>query len=342
VNQGQKDRVKGSLSSFAPVLFGWLALAPAASPVSAAVDLKALASPVLLRGDDTHAYRDPTAIYHQGEFHLFYTYNPPPDADGKVYWFTAVSRSRDLAHWTEPRRITPKDQTRNYSSPGNVIRFRDEWILCLQSYPISGVRAGDPVRFGDASARVFVMRSRDLAQWSAPELLRVKGPDVPVAAMGRMIDPYLIEDRDEPGRWWCFFKQNGASRAWSRDLQTWNYAGHFPAGENVCIIRDGEDYVLFHSPPNGIGVKRSKNLSDWRDEGLLTLGQSEWAWARNGRLTAGFVLDLRRDPAVGRALMFFHASAFPEKSGRGFWANCSVGLAWSDDVRIWSWPGKGR
>lgn len=303
------------------------------------IPISALSSPVLLRGDDTHAYRDPTAIYHNGEFHLFYTYNPPPDADGKVHWFTAVSKSRDLAHWTEPRLLTPKDQTLNFSSPGNVIRFGQEWVLCLQTYPMPGLRHGGPIRFGDASARVFIMRSRDLIEWSAPELLRVKGPEVPVEKMGRMIDPYLIEDRDEPGKWWCFFKQDGASRAWSRDLKTWTYGGNFPSGENVCVVRDGDEYVLFHSPVNGIGIMRSKDMAHWRDEGLLTLGQSDWLWAREGRVTAGFVLDLRRDPAVGKALMFFHASAFPE-SARGFWSHCSLGIAWSDDLKNWSWPGK--
>jgi hypothetical protein len=60
-----------------------------------------------------------------------------------------------------------------------------------------------------------------------------------------------------------------------------------------------------------------------------------------GRLTAGFVLDLRKDPAVRKALMFFHASAFSEKT-RGFWANCSLGLAWSDDLKNWSWPAQAK
>ncbi len=337
-----QEIVSASKSKCILALLGGLGLATIVRPAAAAaVDLKALVSPVLLRGDATHAYRDPAVCYHDGEFHLFFTYNPPPDADGRVYWYTAVSRSRDLARWTEPRLLTPKDQTRNYSSPGNVIRFGDEWVLCLQTYPIPGVRQSDPVRFGDATARLFIMRSRNLETWSAPELLQVKGPNVPVEAMGRMIDPYLIEDASEPGKWWCFFKQNGASRSWSRDLKTWQYEGRFPAGENACVVRDGDDYVLFHSPSNGVGIKRSKDLSDWRDEGLLTLGQSDWAWAQNGRLTAGFVLDLRRDPAVGKALMFFHASAYPEKSG-GFWAHCSIGLAWSDDLKTWTWPGPGR
>ena len=37
-----------------------------------------------------------------------------------------------------------------------------------------------------------VSTPRDLENWSKPELLRVKGPDVPREKMGRMIDPYLL------------------------------------------------------------------------------------------------------------------------------------------------------
>lgn len=300
--------------------------------------LAALASPILLRGDADTAYRDPAALYVDGWFHLFYTYNRP-GPDGRVYWYTAVSKSRDLQQWSSPRILTPPDQQLNYSSPGNVIRYGDQWVLCLQTYPIPGFRRTDQVRYGDQTARVFVMRSRDLETWTAPELLRVKGPDVPVEAMGRMIDPYLVEDQAEPGKWWCFFKQHGASRAWSRDLRTWTYAGHFPAGENVCVIRDGAEYVLFHSPSNGIGIKRSPDLCTWGDEGVVTLGQRDWPWA-HGRLTAGFVLDLRREPAIGKALLFFHGSAFGETDPRGGFFNfASLGLAWSDDLQSWSWPG---
>jgi hypothetical protein len=74
-----------------------------------------------------------------------------------------------------------------------------------------------------------LLRGRNLQGWSAPEVLRVQGPEVAVEKMGRMIDPYLVQDYEEAGKWWCFFKQNGASRAWSRDLNSWTFAGHFPA-----------------------------------------------------------------------------------------------------------------
>ncbi len=104
------------------------------------------------------------------------------------------------------------------------------------------------------------------------------------------------------------------------------------------MIVDGNGYVLFHSPANGIGVKRSRDLKHWRDEGVLTLGQTSWPWAR-GRLTAGFVLDLRKNPSVGKALMFFHGSDFPENDPRGGFDNfASIGLAWSNDLMLWTWP----
>jgi hypothetical protein len=156
--------------------------------------------------------------------------------------------------------------------------------------------------------------------------------------MGRMIDPYLLRDKDDPAKWWCFYKQNGMSMSWSSDLKTWTYAGHTSAGENPCVIVDRNQYVLFHSPRNGIGVKRSNDLKNWRDEGVTTLNQKSWPWAQ-GRITAGFVLDLRHDPAVGKALMFFHGSRFPEEDRRGGFDNfASIGIAWSHDLKNWSWP----
>ncbi|MGB2807351.1 MAG: hypothetical protein WBC22_06410, partial [Sedimentisphaerales bacterium] len=76
-------------------------------------------------------------------------------------------------------------------------RFGDEWILCLQTYPWLKYRRGERVRWGDGSARLFIMRSKDLEHRSEPELLLVKEPGGAIEKMGRMIDPYLIEDKDK-------------------------------------------------------------------------------------------------------------------------------------------------
>ncbi|MFO7907081.1 MAG: hypothetical protein ACQESR_29795 [Planctomycetota bacterium] len=305
-----------------------------------AVDLSRLSSPVLLRGDDKTAFRDPAVVYHEGTFHIFATY-VRTEEDDNVYLYTAASTSRDLLDWSEPRILTPKGQHLNYSSPGNVVRFGGKWVMCLQSYPIPGLKRRGPLRWGNRDARIFVMRSEDLRDWSEPRLLRVKGPDVPRQKMGRMIDPYLVEDKDEAGKWWCFYKQDGVSYSWSRDLEHWTYQGRASSGENVCVLVQDDEYLLFHSPGNGIGIKRSRDLKRWEDWGeLITLGQANWPWAEI-RLTAGVVLDLRAEPEIGKYVMFFHGVGPGEtRTMDNAFANCSIGIAWSDDLVRWDWPGK--
>ena len=298
------------------------------------VDFDKIPSPILFKGDDKFAYRDPAVIYHDGQFHVFFTLVESA-ADRGFYTYLAYSRTPDLIHWTFPRILTPRDRNLNYSSPGNIVRFQDQWVICLQTYP----RPNNEV-FGNKDSRVWIMRSKDLENWSKPELLRVKGKDVPVEKMGRMIDPYLVEDADEPGKWWCFYKQKGVSMSWSRDLKNWTYAGHAKAGENVTILRHGDEYVMFHSPKNGIGVKRSKNLLEWKEDvDLLTLGQKEWPWAQR-RLTAATVVDLTKEPRVGKYVMFFHGSTV--KGGKRLPAHCnaSLAIAYSDDLKTWTWPKK--
>ena len=64
--------------------------------------------------------------------------------------------------------------------------------------------------------------------------------------------------------------------SYSRDLVHWTYVGRATAGENVTVLRDGDGYVMFHAPRNGIGVKRSRDPGKWgEDLRLLTLGQAD-------------------------------------------------------------------
>ena len=290
-------------------------------------------SPVFLRGSAQIAYRDPAAHYTGGVFRVFHT-QVHREADRRCYLYTAVAESMDLVHWSAPRLLTPRDQRLNYSSPGNVIRWQGRWLLCLQTYPTPNNE-----RWGDHTARLFTMASGDLDGWEEPQLLRVKGPAVPVEEMGRMIDPYLVADKDRPGRWWCFYKQRGVSMSYSEDMATWTHTGRADAGENVCVLVEGDEYVLIHAPSNGVGIKRSPDLVHWRDEGVTTLGQRDWPWAQ-GRLTAAHVLDLRAAPAVGRYVMFFHGSTRAGVRERETHGHSSLALAWSDDLVHWAWPGK--
>jgi hypothetical protein len=298
------------------------------------LNLNALTSPILFRGDATTAYRDPAVLYDNGTFWLIISY-VTIDPDKKAYDQLAWTKSQDLIHWTPVVPFTPKDRHLNYSSPGDIVRFGGQWVLCAQTYP-----RPNGERYGNADSRLWLFRSADLEHWSEPELLQVKGPDVPREKMGRMIDPFLIQDKDDPNTWWCFYKQNGISLSWSHDLKNWTCFGRINAGENPCVILDNGEYVLSHSPTTGIGIKRSSDLKNWRDEGVLMLGEKDWPWA-HGRLTAGFLLDLRKDPRVGKVLLFFHGSDYPEDDPQGGFDNyASIGVAWSDDLKHWDWPGK--
>ncbi len=303
--------------------------------------LENVPSVVLFAGDGKTAYRDPAILYHGGSFHLYFTL-VETEPDGLIYSYVAYSKSKDLVAWSEIRKITEKNQSLNYSSPGNVIRFGDEWWLCFQTYPRPAYAAGQPIRFGDEAARLYVMRSTDLDAWSAPELIRVKGDHVSPEDMGRMIDPYIFEDKGQPGKYWCVFKQNGISLSHSEDLRSWTFFGNIQAGENPCLILDDDKYVLFHSPHNGIGIKSSTDLTAWQDWGNpIMLGQEHWDWAK-GRITAGAVADLRNEADVGKFVMFFHGSGPLSEMEGDFDRNSSIGIAWSDDLRTWEWPGKGK
>ena len=297
--------------------------------MSAPIDFSKLPASRLLHGDAVTAYRDPAVVYHAGVFHLFHTL-VITDACGHVFLRLAVSKSADLVHWTAARPLTPCDSRLNFSSPGNIVRHNGRWVMCLQTYP-----RPNGEKYADATARLWTMSSDDLETWSVPRLLQVKGPNVACQDMGRMIDPYLLEDKDEPGKWWCFYKQNGVSMSWSQDLEHWTFHGHADAGENACAFVEDGDYRLLHSPENGIGLKRSRDLVNWADEGVFFLGQDVWPWAR-GRITAGFLLDLRHEPRVGKRLLFFHGSG-PEDERTMFDNHASIGVAWGDTLADWHW-----
>ena len=301
--------------------------------------LNKLALPVLFRGNDKTAYRDPAVLYHNNKFYLFFTLVRTEDS-GKVFSYTAMSTSKDLKRWSATKILTPRNQHLDYCSPGNVVRFKNEWILCLQTYPRPDYTANQMPRFGTGDARIFTTRSKDLENWSQPELIKVNGASVSEKEMGRMIDPYLLADKDESGKWWCFYKQNGVGMSYTYDFKNWTYFGHAESGENVCVLVENNEYVLFHSPKNGIAIKRSPDLENWHDWGhLITLGQNQWPWAK-GRITAGAIINLKSNPLFGKYIMFFHGSGPLTEEQGDFDKNASIGIAWSDDLLNWDWPGK--
>ena len=174
---------------------------------------------------------------------------------------------------------------------------------------------------------------------------------------GRALDPYIFRDKDDPERWWCCYKHGGVllgprprpglrryahsarltpaaehAASFSRDLEHWTPYAQTDGEENYCVLVDEaeDEYVLIHSPANGIGLKRSTDLVNWYDECLYTLGQRQWPWAQ-GRITAGHVLDLRNEPASGKFLLVFHGATARGRRERAHHGEASIGIAWSDD-----------
>jgi Glycosyl hydrolases family 43 len=304
--------------------------------------LESLTSPLIIRGDEHTAFRDPL-IFREGDtFYMFYSY-VREEEDHLIYWYVAFSKSKDLVNWTEPEVVTPKGQDLNFASPGNVFRVGNEWMLSAQTYPIIGMKRGDPLRFNNDSARLWLFHSKDIENWGNCELIRVKGPDMTRAELGKMIDPFIFRDRDIPGKWWCLFKQSAWIHcSWSYDLKTWHMGTiNIAQGENGQVfLDDNGEYVLIYAPANGIGVKRSRDLVHWRDEPTILLGQEDWPWCE-ARLTGGYVADFRKVPGVGKYLMVWHSMGpGTVKTDANVNANCNIGVAWSDDLKTWSWPGK--
>ncbi len=242
---------------------------------------------------DKHSYRDPAAFIKDGVIYLFFTL--VENAENGQYFYIAESTSTDFIHWSEPVILTEKDKSKNYSSPGNVVEYNGHYYLCLQTYSRPNGET-----YGNDTSRIYTMKSRDLIHWDEPEIIMVKG-DIPVDDMGRMIDPYILEDN---GIFRCFFKQNGVSLSTSTDLKKWAFQGSTDCGENVCVLKQNSEYLIFHSPENGIGLLKTRDFNHFENCGITTLNQSEWFWAKD-RVTAGFVLELPEDYKYRYAL-FFH------------------------------------
>lgn len=299
-------------------------------------DLSRIKSPIVFAGDSVTAYRGPAILFHDNRFYLFFT--KTEIVGDSIFTFAAQSESSDLLNWSEPRRISPLDREKSFCGPGNVVRVRDQWIMCLHSYPRPGYVVSEMPRYANSTARIYIMRSKDLSTWSAPELLKLKGPDISEENMGRMLDPYIVQDKDDHNKWWCFYKQRGVGMSYTYDFENWIPYGTTRVSERVCVLTENNEYILFNSPRNGIAIKKSRTLQNWANWGnLITLGQEKWEWAK-GRITAGTVINLKHIDGINAYVMFFHGSG-PLTEGEGdFDKNSSIGIAWSTDLIKWSYP----
>lgn len=274
--------------------------------------------------------RDPLLIHDGGTFHCFYT--AVERAEGRYFLHLDTVESPDLLQWSQPRRVL--ESPLGISSPGSVIRVGQEWVMCVQSYPIP-----EGERHADESARLFLLKSPDLRHWSDLLPIKPQGAEVAWTDSHRQIDPCLVE---HDGRYWCLYKTGGClGMLVSDDLDHWTEASpdrpvlsaaDTPDGrtvENPSVMRDGGEFVMFFAPcrkGRGVGVARSDDLLRWRDVRYLEFPPLDWA--SNGP-TAAMVADLRE--VCGKWVMLFHGE-------RELPHSAALGIAWSDDLENWVVP----
>ena len=272
---------------------------------------------LLFEQTNKYSYRDPAAYIENGTIYLFFTLveNTPE----RQYFYVAMSQSKDFKSWTEPKILTEKDNLKNYSSPGNVIKYKGEYYLCVQTYPRE-----DGQIYGNENSRIFMMKSKNLINWESPVLLKVKG-DISESDMGRMIDPYILQDND---KFMCFFKQNGVSFSTSTDLINWKFQGFTECGENVCVLKNNDEYIIFNSPENGINIMTTKDFKSFNDLTTLYLNQQDKPWAKD-RITAGFVLE------VSSVSPYKYAMIYHGDNEDNYLFGASLAVAFSNDLCVW-------
>lgn len=293
------------------------------------MNFSAIHNPILDR-EPAVSVRDPAVVLQDGLFTVFYSaVETGPDT---YHLYLDVSTSRDLLNWSAPRRLTGPGL--NFSSPGNLWQDGQGWTMCVQSYPVP-----PGGKYGSEESRLWLMRSPNLVDCTAPEMLQPAGAQVNWSRSPRQIDPFVVR---HAGQYWCFYKNSGSlGLLVSDDLQVWREASpdrpvlsrdDTPDGvtvENPCVIWDGSRFVMFFAPcrpGRGVGRAVSDDLLHWHDVHYLDFPALPWA---PGGPTAAFVMDARSQ--FGRWLMFFHG----DREGVH---NAALGVAWSEDLEHWIVP----
>jgi hypothetical protein len=283
--------------------------------------------------------RDPALFIRNGTVHLFYT-ACAWDGQEIISWIEQRS-SLDLQHWSEPRRISPVP---GLCSPGNVVEADGRFVLCCQHLPVTLPRFG--VGYTRHDCRLWLLESDDLRDWSDPIAVAPGGSRAAWCDSPRMIDAYLVRDREA---WLMFYKGHariGANEHGgligllsSRDLRTWEelspdrpvFGDPDDASgqgyENPCVVRQGDGWRCYLKVCDGtsdLAVADSADLRRWSRPRPLDLPRRPWMSLPPN---APMVVDARA--CFGVWLMAFHCDQPALPLGG------QIGLAWSVDGERW-------
>jgi beta-fructofuranosidase len=198
-------------------------------------------------------------IYHQGEYHLFYQFNPTKETWGNLHWGHA--KSKDLVHWEHlPIALAPDGFPREMHcwSGCCVIADDDTPIIFYTSMNIPSLLLTRARRYAQ---QWLATGSPDLVTWEkhpANPILREKihGDRIPE----HWRDPYVWREND---RWFMVLCGQYSGEQFGRvflyqspDLWDWKYVGILSTGtaaegrgwECPNYFKLGEKYMLVVSP----------------------------------------------------------------------------------------------
>lgn len=274
--------------------------------------------------------RDPAVIKKDGVWHCFYTHLDRREIEhGTVRLSLGRIQSEDLEHWSEPEILLSGPE--GFSSPGNILKTENDFLLCLQSYPVN-----EGETYGSDACRLWTMKSKDLLRFEPPTIISGDGCKAVWAKTKRQIDPFMVQ---KDNSYYVFYKTDGCiGLLKSEDLKNFEecsdtpvlQASDTPDGstvENPCVIQLEQGYRMFFAPcreGRGIGTAWSEDLLHWKEVEYLEFPKEKWA---PGGPTAPMVVDDRSNS--GKWLMFYHGDSIGAHGG-------NLGIAFSDDLIHWN------
>lgn len=233
--------------------------------------------------------RDPSLVYHDGEFHMVWTTSWSSRSIG-------YSHSKDLIHWSEPQKI---DVWRNSTAVKNTWAPELHWDPEQQEFLILWSSTTDEeLHDGDGSVdphghdhRSYAARTKDFQTFSEPKLFF--SPQDPEHGV---IDPYIAhDDRGTPGtaddRWVMVIKNEMAPAQGGKNLRlTFSSRMQGPyattlsppivgagtdivnmMGEGPSLLKHGGLWFLYWDAPDSrfsYCLATSRDLKAWTDRSV--------------------------------------------------------------------------
>ena len=171
-------------------------------------------------------------VFFNGEYHLFFQYNPFGDQWGHMSWGHAVSR--DLLHWQELPVAIPEQGTEMVFTGSVVVDERNTSGLCTNGKPcMVAVYTGHHTTAGDAKGPTLQNQNLAFSNDNGRTWTRYAGNPVLDVHMPDFRDPSVFRD-EEHGRWVMAValpKERKVALYGSPDLKQWTRLSEFgPAG----------------------------------------------------------------------------------------------------------------